>query len=54
MAGMRSSRAHTSTVLGCTRAAFSMRLSRAKRRLAKHVGPVSDLPIAFANLNGAS
>lgn len=42
------------TVLGCTRAAFSMRLSRAKRRLAKHVGPVSDLPVAFANLNGAS
>jgi RNA polymerase sigma-70 factor (ECF subfamily) len=42
------------TVLGCTRAAFSMRLSRAKRRLAKHAGPASDLPIAFANLNGAS
>ena len=41
-------------VLGCTRAAFSMRLSRAKRRLAKHAGSTSDLPIAFANLNGAS
>ena len=44
------------TVLGCTRAAFSMRLSRAKRRLAKHTGPASDRPTAFvpANLNGAS
>jgi RNA polymerase sigma factor (sigma-70 family) len=42
------------TVLGCTRAAFSMRLSRAKRRLANHAGPASDLPVAFANLNGAS
>jgi RNA polymerase sigma-70 factor (ECF subfamily) len=42
------------TVLGCTRAAFSMRLSRAKRRLANHAGPASDLPVAYANLNGAS
>lgn len=43
------------TVLGCTRAAYSMRLSRAKRRLAKHAGPATDLSaFVSANLNGAS
>ncbi|MFC0436212.1 RNA polymerase sigma factor [Kutzneria buriramensis] len=44
------------TVLGCSRAAYSMRLSRAKRRLAKRAGPGVELSTALvpANVNGAS
>jgi RNA polymerase sigma-70 factor (ECF subfamily) len=36
------------TVLGCSRAAYSMRLARAKRRLAKLAGPSIVLPSAPA------
>lgn len=37
-------------VLGCTRAAYAMRLTRAKRRLARHLGPTSAPSPAVADV----